>query len=128
MPIQLLLFYRVLGVVFLVLAAVTLWEKYRTVRGAVLLPGRILECRKADRTNPRAGAGGYRYLVEVYVNGERLEMETNDSFWFNHDTQKGKSVQVWYNPASPVLERKSMGTELLAVAIGAAGVGLLLLH
>ena len=54
MPIQLLLFYRVLGVVFLVLAAVTLWEKNRTVRGAVLLPGRILECRKADRTNPRA--------------------------------------------------------------------------
>ena len=128
MPIQLLLFYRVLGVVFLVLAAVTLWEKYRTVRGAVLLPGRILECRKADRTNPRAGAGGYRYLVEVYVNGERLEMETNDSLWFNHNSRKGKSVLVWYKPGRPLLERKSPGTELLAAGMAALGVLLLFLQ
>lgn len=128
MPIQLMIFYRVLGVVFLVLAALALWEKYRAVRGAVLLPGRILECRKARSTSPRSGAGGYRYLVEIYVNGERLERETNDSFWFDHSTQKGKSVQVWYNPASDVLERKSVGTELLALVIGAAGVALLLIR
>lgn len=128
MPIVLMVVYRVLGVALLVLAAVTLWEKYRTVRGAVLLPGRILDCRKAQSTSPRAGAGGYRYLVEVYVGGERLELETNDSFWFDHDTQKGKSVQVWYNPSSPVLERKSCGTELLAAAIAVVGVALLLIR
>ena len=64
MPIQLLLFYRVLGVVFLVLAAVTLWEKYRTVRGAVLLPGRILECRKADRTNRQKAAPASLWALE----------------------------------------------------------------
>ena len=128
MPIQLMIFYRVLGVLLLVLAGAALWEKYRTVRGASLLPGRILECRKAARTNQRAGAGGYRYLVEIYANGQRLELETNDSFWFDHDTQKGKTVLVWYNPERPVLERKSLGTELLAVAMAAVGVALLLIH
>lgn len=128
MPIQLLIFYRILGVILLILAAVTLWEKYRTVRGATLLPGRILECRKAARTNPRAGAGGYRYLVEIHANGQRLELETNDSFWFDHSTQKGRSVLVWYNPASPVLERKSIGTELLAAGIAVVGVALLLIR
>lgn len=128
MPIALMIFYRILGVVLLALAAAALWEKYRTVRGAVLLPGRILDCRKADRTNPRAGAGGYRYLVEVYANGERLELETNDSFWFNHDTRKGSSVQVWYNPGRPVLERKSLGTELLCLGMAAVGVALLLIR
>lgn len=128
MPIQLMIIYRVLGLVFLVLAGYTLWEKYRTVRGAVLLPGRVLECRKASRTSPRAGAGGYRYLVEIYANGQRLEMETNDAFWFNHEETKGKVVQVWYNPASPVLERKSIGTELLSLVIALVGVALLLIH
>lgn len=128
MPIALMIFYRILGVVLLALAVAALWEKYRTVRGAVLLPGRILDCRKADRTNPRAGAGGYRYLVEIYVNGERLELETNDSFWFNHDTRKGSSVQVWYNPHRPVLERKSFGTELLCLSMAVVGVALLLIR
>ena len=60
MPIQLMIVYRVMGVLFLVLAGAALWEKYRTVRGAVLLPGRILDCRKGGRTSPRKGAGGYR--------------------------------------------------------------------
>lgn len=128
MPIQLMIFYRVLGVVFLLLAAATLWEKYRTVRGATLLSARILECRKASRTNPRSGAGGYRYLVEVYANGQRLELETNDSFWFDHDTRKGTTILVWYNPASPVVERKSLGTEVLSLAIAAAGIALLLIR
>lgn len=128
MPIQLMIFYRVLGLLFLVLAVSALVEKYRTVRGATLLPGRILACRKADRTNPRNGAGGYRYLVEIHVNGQRLELETNDSFWFNHDRQKDKSVLVWYNPNRPVLERKSIGTELLALAMAAIAVGLLVIH
>ena len=90
MPIQLMIVYRVMGVLFLVLAGAALWEKYRTVRGAVLLPGRILDCRKGGRTSPRKGAGGYRYLVEIHAGGERLEMETNDSLWFNHNSRKGK--------------------------------------
>lgn len=128
MPISLMIFYRVLGILFLAMAGAALWEKYRTVRGATLLPGRILACRRAKRTNPHSGAGGYRYLVEIYAGGQRLELETNDSFWFNHDNQKGKSVMVWYNPERPVLERKSIGTELLAVVIAAVGVALLLIH
>lgn len=128
MSMGLLLVYRVLGAALLVLSAVTLWEKYRTVRGAQLLPGRILQCRKSSGTSPRDGAGGYRYLVEVYANGERLELETNDSFWFDHASRVGKTVQVWYNPARPVLERKGYGTELLAVAMALIGVALLLIR
>lgn len=128
MPMPLMIFYRVLGVVLLALAVAALWEKYRTVRGATLLPGRILECRKAGSTNPRTGAGGYRYLVEVYSNGQRLELETNDSFWSNHDTQKGKTVLVWYNPQRPLLERKSIGTELLSLGMAVIGVALLLIR
>ena len=121
MPIQLMIVYRVMGVLFLVLAGAALWEKYRTVRGAVLLPGRILDCRKGGRTSPRKGAGGYRYLVEIHTGGERLEMETNDSLWFNHNSRKGKSVLVWYKPGRPLLERKSPGTELLAAGMAALG-------
>ena len=127
MPIQLMIFYRVLGILLLVLAGAALWEKYRTVRGAALLPGRILDCRKGDRTSPRRGAGGYRYLVELHVNGERLEMETNDSFWFDRPGSQGKSVLVWYKPGRPLLERKSPGTELLAAGMAALGVLLLFL-
>lgn len=128
MPMGLLIFYRLLGAALLALAAVTLWEKYRTVRGARLLPGRVLQCRKARSTNPRAGAGGYRYLVEIYVDGERLELETNDSFWFDHTDRTGKSVLVWYNPARSLLERKSPGTELLAAGVALVGVALLLIR
>lgn len=128
MPMPLMIVYRVLGILLLAMAAAAVWEKYRTVRGATLLPGRILDCRKANRTNPRQGAGGYRYLVEIHAGGERLELETNDSFWFSHDSQKGKSVLVWYNPGRPVLERKSLGTEALAAVMAAIGVALLLLQ
>ena len=128
MPIVLLMFYRLLGTALLVLAAAALWEKYRTVRGAQLLPGRILQCRKAGSTSPRNGAGGYRYLVELYADGERLERETNDSFWFDRSDRTGKSVLVWYNPARPLVERKSPGTEVLAAGMALVGVALLLLH
>lgn len=128
MPTALLIFYRLLGAALLLLAAAALWEKYRIVRGATLLPGRILSCRKAGRTSPRAGAGCYRYLVEVHVNGERLELETNDSFWTDHSSRVGKSVLVWYNPRhSAVVERKSPETELISAGIAAVGVALLLL-
>ena len=110
MPIQLMIFYRVLGILLLVLSVAAVWEKYRTVHGATLLPGRILDCRKGGRTSPRKGAGGYRYLVEIHAGGERLEMETNDSLWYSHDRMQGKSVMVWYKPGRPLLERKSFGT------------------
>ena len=69
MPMPLMIVYRVLGILLLAMAAAAVWEKYRTVRGATLLPGRILDCRKANRTNPRQGAGGYRYLVEIHAGG-----------------------------------------------------------
>ena len=86
------------------------------------------EARPADRTSPRGGAGGYRYVVEVYVDGERLECETNDAFWFCHDAQKGKSIRVWYRPGRPLLECHNPGTELMAAFMALAGIGLLLIR
>ena len=128
MPTTLLIVYRVLGTVLFALAAAAIVEKYRTVRGAVLLPARVLECRKAGSTSPGAAAGGYRYLVELHAEGRRLEMETNDSFWFRHDKDKGKIVQVWYNPGARCVERKSWETEVLAAAMGVLATALLLIR
>ena len=48
MPTTLLIVYRVLGTVLFVLAAAAIVEKYRTVRGATLLPARVLECLCPD--------------------------------------------------------------------------------
>lgn len=126
MPTTLLIVYRVLGTVLFALAAAAIVEKYRTVRGAVLLPARVLECRKAGSTSPGAAAGGYRYLVELHANGRRLEMETNDSFWFRHD--KDKIVQVWYNPSARCVERKSWETEIFSALLAGIGAALLLIR
>lgn len=128
MPTTLLIVYRVLGTVLFALAAAAIVEKYRTVRGAVLLPARILECRKAGSTSPGAAAGGYRYLVELHANGRRLEMETNDSFWFRHDKDKGKILQVWYNPSARCVERKSWETEIFSALLAGIGAALLLIR
>ena len=128
MPTTLLIVYRVLGTVLFALAAAAIVEKYRTVRGAVLLPARVLECRKAGSTSPGAAAGGYRYLVELHANGRRLEMETNDSFWFRHDKDKGKIVQVWYNPSARCVERKSWETEIFSAVLAGIGAALLLIR
>lgn len=128
MPTTLLIVYRVLGTVLFALATAAIVEKYRTVRGAVLLPARVLECRKAGSTSPGAAAGGYRYLVELHANGRRLEMETNDSFWFRHDKDKGKIVQVWYNPSARCVERKSWETEIFSALLAGIGAALLLIR
>ena len=128
MSATLLIVYRVLGTVLFALAAAAIVEKYRTVRGAVLLPARVLECRKAGSTSPGAAAGGYRYLVELHADGRRLEMETNDSFWFRHDKDKGKIVQVWYNPSARCVERKSWETEIFSALLAGIGAALLLIR
>lgn len=128
MPTTLLIIYRILGAALFALAAAAIVEKYRTVRGAVLLPARVLECRKAGSTSPGAAAGGYRYLVELHANGRRLEMETNDSFWFRHDKDKGKIVQVWYNPSARCVERKSWETEIFSALLAGIGAALLLIR
>lgn len=128
MPTTLLIVYRVLGTVLFALAAAAIVEKYRTVRGAVLLPARVLECRKAGSTSPGTAAGGYRYLVELHANGRRLEMETNDSFWFRHDKDKGKIIQVWYNPSARCVERKSWETEIFSALLAGIGAALLLIR
>lgn len=128
MPTTLLIVYRVLGTVLFALAAAAIVEKYRTVRGAVLLPARVLECRKAGSTSPGAAAGGYRYLVELHADGRRLEMETNDAFWFRHDKDKGKIVQVWYNPSARCVERKSWETEIFSALLAGIGAALLLIR
>lgn len=128
MPTTLLIIYRILGAALFALAAAAIVEKYRTVRGAVLLPARVLECRKAGSTSPGAAAGGYRYLVELHANGRRLEMETNDSFWFRHDKDKGKIIQVWYNPGARCVERKSWETEIFSALLAGIGAVLLLIR
>ena len=128
MPTTLLIIYRILGAALFALAAAAIVEKYRTVRGAVLLPARVLECRKAGSTSPGAAAGGYRYRVELHANGRRLEMETNDSFWFRHDKDKGKIVQVWYNPSARCVERKSWETEIFSALLAGIGAALLLIR
>ena len=128
MPTTLLIVYRVLGTVLFALAAAAIVQKYRTVRGAVLLPARVLECRKAGSTSPGAAAGGYRYLVELHADGRRLEMETNDSFWFRHDKDKGKIIQVWYNPSARCVERKSWETEIFSALLAGIGAALLLIR
>lgn len=128
MPTTLLIVYRVLGTVLFALAAAAIVEKYRTVRGAVLLPARVLECRKAGSTSPGAAAGGYRYLVELHADGRRLEMETNDSFWFRHEKDKGKIIQVWYNPGTRCVERKSWETEIFSALLAGIGAALLLIR
>lgn len=128
MPTTLMIVYRVLGTLLFALAAVAIVEKYRTVRGAVLLPARVLECRRAASTNSSRGAGGYRYLVELHANGQRLEMETNDAFWFKHDKDTGKVVQVWYNPNARCVERKSWETEILSAVLAIVGAALLLIR
>ena len=84
--------------------------------------------RRDDLINPRVGAGGYCYRVVFTANGQRMERRTNDSFWFHHDGQQGKTVLVWYNPASPVVERKSWETEVLAAAMGVLATALLLIR
>ena len=128
MPTTLLIVYRVLGTVLFALAAAAIVEKYRTVRGAVLLPARVLECRRASSTSHSRGAGGYRYLVELHADGRRLEMETNDSFWFRHDKDKGKIIQVWYNPGAHCVERKSWETEIFSALLAGIGAALLLIR
>lgn len=128
MPTTLMIVYRVLGTLLFALAAAAIVEKYRTVRGAVLLPARVLECRRAASTNSSRGAGGYRYLVELHANGQRLEMETNDAFWFKHDKDTGKVVQVWYNPNARCVERKSWETEIFSAVLTIVGAALLLIR
>ena len=107
MPTTLLIVYRVLGTVLFALAAAAIVEKYRTVRGAVLLPARVLECRRASSTSSSRGAGGYRYLVELYANGRRLELETNDAFWFRHDKDKGRCCRSGTTPTPAVWSAKA---------------------
>ena len=133
MPFALLIFYRVLGILLWVLVLSMLWEKYRIVRGGRKstrndVPESAQPTRRDALINPHVAAGGYCYRVEFYVGGQRMERSTNDSFWFNHPNQQGKTVLVWYNPLSPVVERKSWETEILAAAMGVLATALLLIR
>ena len=100
------LVYCVLGAVFIALGAACLWEKYRTVRGGMRLPARILECR-------RQGVAGRK-------------RSTNDSFWFERPNRVGSVIEIWYNPATPtVVERRSAEAEILGVLFVAMGFGVI---
>ena len=86
------------------------------------------DIRELRLVKTATGAGGYRYLVELYANGRRLELETNDAFWFRHDKDKGKVLQVWYNPNARCVERKSWETEFFAAVLAVIGAALLLIR
>ena len=55
-------------------------------------------------------------------------MEKNDAFWFRHDKDKGKVLQVWYNPNARCVERKSWETEFFAAVLAVIGAALLLIR
>ena len=38
-------------------------------------------------------------------------------FWCRHDKDKGKIVQVWYNPSARCVERKSWETEIFSARL-----------
>ena len=89
------LIYCVLGAVFIVLGAACLWEKYRTVRGGMRLPARILECRRQGSA-ARKRSGGYCYMVEfTSPDGIRHTAATNDSFWFERPNAAVPKPRSW---------------------------------
>ena len=94
MPTTLLIVYRVLGTVLFALAAAAIVEKYRTVRGAVLLPARVLECRRASSDQQQPGCGRLPLSGGAVRQRSAAGAETNDAFWFRHDKDKGKVLQV----------------------------------
>lgn len=120
------LVYCVLGAVFIALGAACLWEKYRTVRGGMRLPARILECRR-QAVAGRKRSGGYCYVVEfTSPDGIRHTAATNDSFWFERPNRVGSVIEIWYNPATPtVVERRSAEAEILGVLFVAMGFGVI---
>lgn len=115
--------YLVLGAVFAVLGVAALLEKYRTVRGAALLPARITGCEKEGPKNHKS-TGGYRFQVEFNdANGVLRKASTNDAFWFSQEKKTGHIIEIWYNPATPeVVERKSWGTEAIGIFFVLLGV------
>lgn len=95
------LIYCVLGAVFIVLGAACLWEKYRTVRGGMRLPARILECRRQGSA-ARKRSGGYCYMVEfTSPDGIRHTAATNDSFWFERPNRVARSSRSGITPLPP---------------------------
>ena len=120
------LIYCVLGGLFIVLGGACLWEKYRTVRGGVRLPARIIRCQRQGPAGRRR-SGGYCFVVEFTApDGILHTAATNDSFWFDQTRRVGTVIEVWYNPATPtVVERRSLEAELLGVvgiALGFAAI------
>lgn len=120
-------FYKVIGAVFIVLGAVCVAEKYRTVRGGTLCSARVLRCDKGGPTT-RKGQGGWRYAVEFEADGLMLQRYTNDAFWFDHSNREGSLVEIWYNPDHPdLVERKSPEAEILCGVFVALGLALIVL-
>ena len=56
------------------------------------------------------------------------QQQPNDAFWFRHDKDKGKVLQVWYNPNARCVERKSWETEFFAAVLAVIGAALLLIR
>lgn len=120
------LIYKALGSAFVVLSIACLVEKYRTVRGGTLLPARVVDCEKCSAASKK-NSGGWRYAVELSVQGGRHKCYTNDCFWVEHKNKKDQTILVWYNPARPgIVERKSPEAEVLSGIFGALGIAMIL--
>ena len=119
------LIYCLVGGVFIVLGAACLWEKYRTVRGGVRLPARVIECRRQGAADTKRG--GYCLVVEFTdPAGIRHTAATNDSFWFAQSRRVGNVIEIWYNHRTPtVVERRSAEAEILGVLCVALGFGVI---
>lgn len=116
------IFYCLLGAALVALGIACLIEKYRTVRGGVCLPARILACDK-QRTAHK-NSGGYCYRVEFDDgDGVRHQAITNDSLWFARKNAVNRVIEIWYNPARPeIVERKSIEAEILSAVLVALGL------
>lgn len=117
MPTTLLIIYRILALRFLHWRPPRLWKNTAPCAGggAAACPRAGMPKGAASNCSPNRSAGGYRYLVELHANGQRLELETNESFAY--DKTVGKAIQVWYNPNARCVERKSWETEIFSAVL-----------
>ena len=64
----------------------------------------------------------------VEIIRRKEENKLRQTFWFRHDKDKGKVLQVWYNPNARCVERKSWETEFFAAVLAVIGSALLLIR
>ena len=127
MPTILLIVYRVLGTVLFALAAAALWKIPHGPRGRAAarpragMPPCVIHQQQPGCGRLPLSGGAVRQRSAAGAGDERR-------FWFRHDKDKGKVLQVWYNPNARCVERKSWETEFFAAVLAVIGAALLLIR